>query len=52
MVDFILPKGITETKQGFTTSGQAINPDLDQFTFQEEIQGSTLPGQLKQETCC
>ena len=43
MVDFILPRGIQE-------NAQAIRPDLDQFTFQEELQQSTLPGQLKQET--
>ena len=42
MVDFILPKGIEE-------QAQAIRPDLDQFTFQEELQRSTLPGQLSQE---
>ena len=42
MVDFILPKGIEE-------NAQAIRPDLDQFTFQEELQRSTLPGQLSQE---
>ena len=38
MVDFILPKGIEE-------NAQAIRPDLDQFTFQEELQRSTLPVQ-------
>ena len=43
MVDFILPRGIQE-------NAQAIRPDLDQFTFQEELQRSTLPGQLQQET--
>ena len=43
MVDFILPRGIVE-------NAQAIRPDLDQFTFQEELQQSTLPGQLNQET--
>ena len=42
MVDFILPRGINE---------QASNEaGADQFTFQEEVQRSTLPGQLQQET--
>tara|TARA_A100001011_G_scaffold368508_1_gene422894 strand:- start:3 stop:956 length:954 start_codon:yes stop_codon:yes gene_type:complete len=42
MVDFILPKGLDE---------QATNEaGADQFTFQEEVQRSTLPGQLQAET--
>ena len=42
MVDFILPKGLDE---------QASNEaGADQFTFQEEVQRSTLPGQLQSET--
>ena len=42
MVDFILPKGLDE---------QASNEaGADQFTFQEEVQRSTLPGQLQAET--
>ena len=42
MVDFILPKGLDE---------QATNEaGADQFTFQEEVQRSTLPGQLQSET--
>lgn len=42
MVDFILPRGINE---------QASNEaGADQFTFQEEVQRSTLPGQLQSET--
>jgi len=42
MVDFILPTGLDE---------QATNEaGADQFTFQEEVQRSTLPGQLKSET--
>ena len=42
MVDFILPRGLNE---------QASNEaGADQFTFQEEVQRSTLPGQLQAET--
>lgn len=42
MVDFILPTGLDE---------QATNEaGADQFTFQEEVQRSTLPGQLQSET--
>jgi len=43
MVDFILPRGIQE-------NAQAVRPGFDQFTFQEELQRSTLPGQLQAET--
>ena len=42
MVDFILPTGLDE---------DATNEaGADQFTFQEEVQRSTLPGQLQSET--
>ena len=42
MVDFILPTGLDE---------QATNEaGADKFTFQEEVQRSTLPGQLQSET--
>ena len=42
MVDFILPKGLEEQASS--------EGDADQFTFQEEVQRSTLPGQLQAET--
>ena len=42
MVDFILPRGLEEQASS--------EGDADQFTFQEEVQRSTLPGQLQAET--
>ena len=42
MVDFMLPRGLEEQASS--------EGDADQFTFQEEVQRSTLPGQLQAET--